>query len=108
MLEPNIRPGKEEGGERGKGVVEGLAEGNDTASYFLPVHAESACRRYRSRPSSPSISLLLSHQGKRESGVGLGWVNGVPVTVSMLFLRLSAVRMHVLLQRGGFNDGTRL
>lgn len=28
-------------------------EGDSATSYFLFVHAESACRRYRSRPSSP-------------------------------------------------------
>lgn len=66
-------------GARWEVVVEGLAEGNDTASYFLPVHAESACRRYRSRPSSLALPLSPSlfrspvHNLKKELGV-LGWV----------------------------------
>ena len=49
--------------------MEGLAEGNDTASYFLPVHAESACRRYRSRPSSlalPHCRLKRERERERE------------------------------------------
>lgn len=37
-------------GVKGGGVRE---RERDAVSYFLPVHAESACRRYRSRPSSP-------------------------------------------------------
>ena len=58
--------------------MEGLAEGNDTASYFLPVHAESACRRYRSRPSSLALPhCRLKREREREKSVGLGWVNGV-------------------------------
>ena len=53
--------------------MEGLAEGNDTASYFLPVHAESACRRYRSRPSSLGSPSLQVEERERERGM-LAWV----------------------------------
>lgn len=40
-------------GEERREREEGLGRGDGATSYFLFVHAESTCRRYRSRPSSP-------------------------------------------------------
>lgn len=49
--EKKSREKRGEKGAAGRGR-KGEGEGSAT-SYFLFVHAESACRRYRSRPSSP-------------------------------------------------------